>query len=61
MVAYTIKRIAGKAIKALPVIVGSVVSAILNFLGKALGFFAEHTQILIVLVAGFIEIWLMQN
>ena len=61
MVEYTIKRIAGKAIEALPVIVGSVVSAILNFLGKALGFFAEHTQILIVLVAGFIEIWLMQN
>ena len=61
MVEYTIKRIAGKAIEASPVIVGSVVSAILNFLGKALGFFAEHTQILAVLVAGFIEIWLMQN
>ena len=61
MVEYTIQRIAGKAIEASPVIVGSVVSATLNFLGKALGFFAEHTQILIVLVAGFIEIWLMQN
>ena len=37
------KRLAGKTVEALPVIVGSVVGAILSFLGKAVGFVAEHT------------------
>ena len=42
-VADAIKRLKGKATEALPVIVGSVIVAILNFLGKAAGFVAEHT------------------
>ena len=42
-VADAIKRLAGKAAEALPVIVGSVIIAILSFLGKAAGFAAEHT------------------
>ena len=49
--ANTIKRLAGKAVEALPAIVGSVAGAILSFLGKAVGFIAEHTWALIVFVA----------
>ena len=45
----------------MPAIVGSVVSAILCFLGKAVGFVAEHTWALIVFVAGLIGVWLMQR
>ena len=45
----------------MPAIVGSVVSAILCFLGKAMGFVAEHTWALIVFVAGLIGVWLMQR
>ena len=37
------KRVARKAIEALSTIVGSFVDAILNFLGKVVGFVAEHT------------------
>ena len=37
------KRLAGKAIEALPAIVGSVAGASLSFLGKAIGFVTEHT------------------
>ena len=37
------KRLEGKAVEALPTIVGSVVGAILSFLGKAVEFVAEHT------------------
>ena len=44
----------GKRVEALPAIVGSVVGAILNFLGKTVGFVAEHTWALIVFVAGLI-------
>ena len=40
---------------------GSVVSAILNFHGKAVGFVAEHTWALMVLVAGLVGWWLMQK
>ena len=36
------KRLAAKAVEALPAIMGSVVAAILSFLGKAVGFVAEH-------------------
>ena len=57
--ADALKRLAGKAIEALPAIVGSVVGAILSFLGKAVGIFAEHTWALIVFVAGLISVWLM--
>ena len=40
---------------------GSVVSAILSFLGKAVGFVAEHIWALIVFVVGLIGVWLMQR
>ena len=58
--AYELKRLARKAVEALPAIVGSVVGAILSFLGKAVGFVAEHTWALIVVVAGLFGVWLMQ-
>ena len=59
--ADTLKRLAGKAAEALPAIVGSVVGAILSFLGKAAEFVAEHTWALIVFVAGLVSVWLMQK
>ena len=59
--ADTIKRLARKAIEALPATLVSVAGAILSFLGKAVGFFAEHTWALIVFVAGLIGVWLMQK
>ena len=37
------KKARGKSVEALPAIVGSVVGAILNFLGKTVAFVAEHT------------------
>ena len=59
--ANALKRLAGNTVGALPAIVRSVVGAILSFLGKAVGFVAEHTWALIVFVAGFIGVWLMQR
>ena len=41
--ANTLKRLAGKAVEALPAIVGSVASTILSFLRKPVGSVAEHT------------------
>ena len=41
--ADALKRLAGKTVKVLPAIVGSVADAILSFLGKAVGFVTEHT------------------
>ena len=41
--------------------VGIVVGAILSFLGKAVGFVAEHTWALIVFAVGIIGLWLMQK
>ena len=55
------KDLQEKAVEALPVVVGSIVGAILSFLGKAVGFVAEHTWVLIVFVVGFIGWWLMQK
>ena len=52
--ADALKRFARKAVEAFPGIVGSVVSTILSFLGKAVGFVAENTLELIVFVAGLI-------
>ena len=49
-----LKRLAGKAAEALPAIVESVVGAILSFLGRAVGFVAEHTWALIVFVVGVV-------
>ena len=37
------KSLAGKAAEVLPAIVGSVIDATLSFLGKTVGFVAEHT------------------
>ena len=59
--ADALKRLAGQAVEELPAIVGSLVAAILSFLGKAVGFVAEHTWALIVFVAGLIDSWLMQK
>ena len=59
--ADTLKRFAGKAVEALPAIVGSVFGSILSFLGKTVEFVAEHTLALIVFVAGLIGVWLMQR
>ena len=59
--ADTLKRLAEKAVEALPAIVGSVVGTILSFLEKAIGFVAEHTWALIVFVVGLIGAWLMQE
>ena len=56
-----LKRLAGKAVEALPAIVGCVAGAILSFLGKAVGFVAEHTWALIVFAAGLIGVWLIQR
>ena len=55
------KRLAGKAAEALTAIIGSVAYAILNFLGKAVGFAAEHTWVLIIFVVGPTAWWLMQK
>ena len=43
--ADALKGLAVKAAKVLPAIVGSTVGAILIFLGKAVGFVAEHMNI----------------
>ena len=48
--ANTLKRFIRKAAEVLPAIVGSVVGAILSFLGEAVGFVAQHTWALIVLL-----------
>ena len=56
-----LKRLAEKAVEALPTIVGNVVGAILSSFGKAVGFVAEHTWALIVFVAGLVGWWLMQK
>ena len=58
--ADALKRLAEKAVEALPAIVRSVVGAILSFLGKAVEFIAEHTWALIAFFAGLIGVWLMQ-
>ena len=55
-----LKRLPGKAVETLPAIVGSVVGVILSFLGKAIGFVAEHAWALIFFLTGLIGVWLMQ-
>ena len=56
-----LKRLAGKVVEALPVILGSAVGTILRFLGNAVGFVAEHRWALIVFAAGSIGVWLMKK
>ena len=60
-VADALKRLARKAVEVLPAFVGIVVGAILSFLGKVIGFAAEHTWALIFFVVGLIGVWLMQK
>ena len=55
------KDLKEKPLKHCLLFVGSVVGAILSFLGKAMGFVAEHTWALIVFVAGLVGWWLMQK
>ena len=57
--ADALKRLAGKAVEALPAIVVSVAGAILSFLEKAVGFIGKHTWVLIVFVAGLVGWWSM--
>ena len=52
--ANKLKRLAGKAVEALPAIVGSVVGAILSFLVKTVGLVAKHTWVLIVILIQFL-------
>ena len=59
--ADALKRLTGKTVESLLVIVGSAVVAILSFLGKTIGFVAEHTKALIVFITGLIGVWLMQK
>ena len=59
--ANALKRLAGKAIEAFPAIIGSVVGAILSFLGNAVSFVADHTWALIGFVVGLVGWWLMQK
>ena len=53
--AAALERDAGKAVE----VSVSVLAAILSFLGKVVGFVAEHTWALIVFVVGLIGVWLM--
>ena len=59
--ADTLKRPAGKAIEALPAIVGNVVDAILSFLCKPVGFVVEDTWAPFAVVAGLIGVLLLQD
>ena len=59
--ADAVKRLAGKTVEALPAIMGSVIAATLGFLGKVVGFVAEHTWALIVFAVGLVGWWLMQK
>ena len=59
--AESLKTLAEKAVKELLAIMGSIVAAILSFLGKAIGFVAEHTWALTVFVAGLVGWWFMQK
>ena len=52
--ANALKRLAGKA-------VGSIVGAILSFLGKTVGFLAQHTWALIAFTVGLIGAWLIRR
>ena len=57
--ANALKPLAGKAV--LPGIIGSVVGAILSFLGKTVGFLAQHTWALIAFAVGLISAWLIRR
>ena len=59
--ADNLKILSGKAVEPLFAMIGSVLGAILNSLGKAFWFVDEHTWALIISVAGLIVLWLMQK
>ena len=59
--ADALKRLTGIAAAALPAIIGSIVVAILSFLGKAVRLVAKQTWTLIAFVAGLVGWWLMQK
>ena len=52
-----LKRLAVKAVGALPGIIGSIFGAILNFLAKAAGFAAQHVWAFLVFVVGAVAAW----
>ena len=52
-----LKRLAVKAVGALPGIIGSIFGAILNFLAKAAGFAAQHVWAFLVFVVGAVATW----
>ena len=52
-----LKRLAGKAVAALPGIIGSVFGAVLNFLAKAASFAATHVWKFLVFVVGAVATW----
>ena len=52
--ADVLKKRSGKVAETLPATVGSVLGAILSFLGKAVRFAAEPTWALIIFVAGLV-------
>ena len=52
-----LKRLAVKAVGALPGIIGSIFGAILNFLAKAAGFAAQHVWTFLVFVVGAVAAW----
>ena len=53
-----LKRLAGKAVGALPGIIGSIFGAILNFLAKAVGFAAKYVWTFLVFIVGAVATWL---
>ena len=61
ILADSIKRCSGKVLEVLLAIAGNIFGVILSFLGKAVGFLAEHIFALIVFVAGIFEVWLIQK
>ena len=56
-----LKRLAEKAVEALPAIIGSLVGTALSFLGKTGGIVVGHIWTLTVFVVGLIGWWLMQR
>ena len=59
--ADALKSLAGKAAEAFPAILGSVIGAILRFLGTAVVFVTEKTWTSIFLLQGLFGVWLIQK
>ena len=57
LIRHALKRLAGKAVAALPGINRSVFGAVLNFLAKAAGFAATHVWAFLVFVIGAVAAW----